>query len=284
MSITPTDTEDAPLEETDAQYQSSAPGERIAVGTLHGWRKAAHYATMPVLLLMVVGALALWVGGQELDSIEQRELVLSVILTQMRRHVALALWSTFFVLILAVPLGIFATRPKTRKFAPTIIGLGNAGQAIPSLGLLALIFFLFRTIPALPSTGRVPVIAALTAYSFLPILRNTMVGLDAVNRDVLEAGRGMGMSNRQVLWRLELPLAVPVILAGVRTALVLNVGTATLAYLFGGGGLGDVIFSGFQLRRTPVLLTGAILTAVLALAIDYIAGLIEEWLTPRGLD
>ena len=284
MTAPPTETPDAAREETEAQYQSTTPGERISAGSLSGWRKVAHYATMPILLLIVVGALALWVTGQELDSIEQRELVLSVILTQTRRHVALALWSTFFVLILAVPLGVFATRPRTRKFAPTIIGLGNAGQAIPSLGLLALIFYLFRTIPALPSTGRVPVIAALTAYSFLPILRNTMVGLDAVNRDVLEAGSGMGMSTRQVLWRLELPLAVPVILAGVRTALVLNVGTATLAYLFGGGGLGDIIFSGFQLQRTPVLMTGSVLTAVLALAIDYIAGLVEEWLTPRGLD
>ena len=284
MSTTPTKAPDAPLEETEAQHQGVTPGERVRVGDLHGWRRVAHYATMPILLLIVVGALALWVGGQELDSIEQRELQREIIVEQTIRHIALALWSTFFVLILAVPLGIFATRPKTRKYAPTIIGLGNAGQAIPSLGLLALIFYLFRVIPGLPSTGVVPVVAALTAYSFLPILRNTMVGLDAVNRDVLEAGSGMGMSTRQVLWRLELPLAVPVILAGVRTALVLNVGTATLAYLFGAGGLGAIIFSGFQLQRTPVLMTGSILTAVLALSIDYIAGLIEEWLTPRGLD
>lgn len=280
----PTETTDGALEETEAQYQAIAPGERVDAGTLRGWRRVAHYATMPLLLMIVLGALALWVAGQELDSIEQRELVADVIREQTIQHLTLALWSTFYVLILAVPLGIIATRPRTRRLAPAIIGLGNAGQAIPSLGLLALIFFLFRTIPALPSTGRVPVIAALTAYSFLPILRNTMVGLDAVNRDVLEAGRGMGMSTRQVLWRLELPLAVPVILAGVRTALVLNVGTATLAFLFGAGGLGAIIFSGFQLRRTPVLVTGSVLTAVLALAIDYIAGLVEEWLTPTGLD
>ncbi|HSK97282.1 MAG TPA: ABC transporter permease [Euzebyales bacterium] len=272
------------MAETEARQQVALPGERVAAGTLHGWRRVAHYATMPMLLTIVIGALALWVGGQELDSIEQRELQRTVLIDQTQRHVMLALLSTVLVLVLAVPLGILATRPRTRRLAPLIIGLGNAGQAVPSLGMLALIFFLFRTIPALPSTGVVPVVAALTAYSFLPILRNTMVGLDTVDRDVLEAGRGMGMSTRQVLLRLELPLAVPVILAGVRTALVLNVGTATLAYLFGGGGLGDIIFSGFQLRRTPVLITGAVLTAVLALLIDYVAGLFEEWLTPEGLD
>lgn len=280
--MTATETPDAPTQQTATQ--AVGPGERVAVGTLRGWRKVAHYAAMPVFLLVVVGGLALWVGGQELDSIEQRELQLGVIIEQTIRHIQLALLSTVFVLALAVPLGIAATRPRVRRFAPLIIGLGNAGQAIPSLGMLALIFFAFRTIPWLPSTGLVPVVGALTAYSFLIILRNTMVGLDAVNRDVLEAGSGMGMSKRQVLWRLELPLAVPVILAGIRTALVLNVGTAALAFLFGGGGLGNIIFSGFNLQRTPVLMTGAVLTAVLALAVDYVAGLVEEWLTPRGLD
>ena len=284
MSAAPPEAPDAPLRETEAQYQDATSAARVPPGALAGARKVLHYAAMPVFLLIVVGGLALWVGGQELDAIETRELSLDPIISETRRHLLLTLLSTFFVLILAVPLGIVATRPGTRRLAPALIGLGNAGQAIPSLGLLAIIFFTFRTNPALPSTGIVPVVVALTVYSFLPILRNTMVGLDAVNRDVLEAGQGMGMSKRQVLTRLELPLAVPVILAGVRTALVLNVGTATLAFLFAAGGLGSIIFSGFQLARTPVLVTGAVLTAVLALLVDYIGGLVEEWLTPRGLN
>ncbi|MCA1782203.1 MAG: ABC transporter permease subunit [Intrasporangiaceae bacterium] len=142
---------------------------------------------------------------------------------------------------------------------------------------------MFRTVDWLPSTGTVPVVVSLVAYSFLPILRNTMVGLDQVDKAVLEAGRGMGMSNSLVLRRLELPLAVPVILAGVRTALVLNVGTAALAFLFGGGGLGETIQAGFQLNRTPVLIFGALSVAILALLVDYLAGLVEEFLTPRGL-
>jgi osmoprotectant transport system permease protein len=248
-----------------------------------GRRRVLRYVGMPLFLTLVLVGLYLWVQGQDLDSIEQRRLTQDILLGQTWQHIRLTLLSTFFVLLLAIPLGILATRPATRRFAPAVIGLGNAGQAIPSLGLLAILFAIFRTTPALPSTGTVPVVVALVGYSFLPILRNTMVGLDQVDASVLEAGRGMGMSNLLVLRRIELPLAVPVILAGIRTALTLNIGTATLAFLFGGGGLGQTIFQGFNLRRTPILVTGAVLVAVLALLVDYLAGIVEERMTPRGL-
>lgn len=246
-------------------------------------QNALRYGAMPVFLLVILLGLYIWVTGQELDSVETRVLQGPFIWDRTVEHVWLAALSTAFVLLLAVPLGIVATRPGRERVAVGIIGLGNAGQAIPSLGLLALLFFLFSEISWLPSTGTVPVVVALTAYSFLPILRNTMVGLTQVDESVLEAGKGMGMSNRQVLRRVEIPLAVPVVLAGVRTALVLNVGTAALAFLFGGGGLGIIIFRGYQLNRTTILLTGAILTAALALLIDYLAGIVEERLTPAGL-
>ncbi|TVR33872.1 MAG: ABC transporter permease [Nitriliruptor sp.] len=245
--------------------------------------KLVHYYGMPLFLLVVTIALLLYIQGSELDSIETRALAADVQLDRLQQHLLLTGVSTFFVLLLAIPLGIAATRPRVRRYAPIVIGLGNAGQAIPSLGALALLFFLFRTIDWLPSTGTIPVVVSLIAYSFLPILRNTMVGLDQVDANVLEAGRGMGMSNRLVLRRLELPLAVPVILAGVRTALVLNVGTAALAFLFGGGGLGETIQAGFQLNRRPVLIFGAVSVAILALLVDYLAGLVEEFMTPRGL-
>ena len=265
--------------------RSTAPERKKAAAELETstFRRVLHYAGMPALLAVVLAALYLWVTGQELDSIELRELTSTLLVRATRQHVWLTVVSTVIVLALAIPLGIVVTRPRTRGLAPFVITLGNAGQAIPSLGLLALLFFLLREISWLPSTGRTPVVAGLVAYSFLPILRNTMVGLQAVDRDMLEAGKGMGLSNRQILTGIELPLAVPVILAGVRTALVLNVGTATLAFLFGAGGLGDVIYTGFQLRRTPILVTGAVLTACLALLVDYLAGLVEEWLTPEGL-
>ena len=242
-----------------------------------------HYLGMPIFLGLALLALFLWVQGLELDSIEARSLRPQVLIDATVQHIWLTVLSTFFVLILAIPLGIFATRPKYQRLAPAIIGLGNAGQAIPSIGLLGLIFFLGATTPLIPRTGTTTAVLALVAYSFLSILRNTMVGLDQVDRSVLEAGRGMGMSQSRVLRKIELPLAVPVILAGVRTALVLNVGTATLVFFIGGGGLGEIIITGVGLRRASVLWTGAVLTAVLALFVDYLAGLIEEKLTPKGL-
>lgn len=242
-----------------------------------------HYLGMPVLLGTTLLALYVWISGQELDSVEQRVLTQDFIVEATLQHMLLATLSTAAVLLLAIPLGIVATRPGRERTAAMIIGLGNAGQAIPSLGLLALLFFFFAEVSWLPSTGTVPVVVALTAYSFLPILRNTMVGLEGVDASVLEAGRGMGMSNRQILRRIELPLAIPVILAGVRTALVINIGTAALAFLFGGGGLGTIIFRGYQLNRTSVLVVGAVLTAVLALFVDWLAGLVEERLTPEGI-
>jgi osmoprotectant transport system permease protein len=279
----PTQTDDGLDQRSEQDTQAARSEVRSDPHAMSTRQKLVHYAGIPLFVIFVLALLYFWLNGQELDSIEARNITLDNIWTQTRRHVWLTVLSTVIVVSLAVPLGIIATRPSTRRLAPLIIGLGNAGQAIPSLGLLAIIFFVFGQIPVLPSTGVVPVTAALVAVSFLPILRNTMVGLEGVDRDILEAGSGMGMSQRQVLRKIELPLAIPVVLAGVRTALILNVGTATLAFLFGGGGLGFIIFTGFNLKRTPVLVTGAVLAAMLALLVDYVGSLIEEWLTPRGL-
>ncbi|CAN5364660.1 ABC transporter permease [soil metagenome] len=246
-------------------------------------RRAFRYAAMPLFLTLLLLGLYLWVTGQQLGQVEQRQLNAPFITAKLVQHVRASTLSTILVILIAVPMGILATRPSLRRFAPLIIGLGNFGQAIPSLGLLTLIFLFARTVEWLPSTGIVPVVLALTAYSALPILRNTMVGLQQVDPSLLLAGRGMGLSNTGVLTRIEMPLAVPVILAGVRTALIINIGTAALVFLYGGGGLGELIFQGFQLRRTTILMTGAVLTAALALLVDYLAGLAEEFLTPKGL-
>ena len=266
---------------TTTEEEGSGGGRREDERT--AFAKFVHYFGMPIFLALVLLALYLWLQGQELGVVEERNLRLDRLLSITGAHVRLTVYSSVIVLLLAIPLGIIATRPAAKNIAPAIIGLGNAGQAIPSLGLLGLIFYLARTTDYLPSTGAVPAVIALVAYSFLPILRNTMVGLQQVDAFVLEAGRGMGMSNARVLRKLELPLAVPVILAGIRTALVLNVGTATIVFLTGGDGLGRVIFSGFQLQRTSVLVTGSVLVAVLALLIDHLAGVIEDLLTPKGL-
>jgi osmoprotectant transport system permease protein len=134
-------------------------------------------------------------------------------------------------------------------------------------------------------TVGVNIIAVMTLviYGLLPVLRNTMVGLQQVDRSVIEAARGMGMTKRGTLWRVELPLAVPVILAGIRTALVITVGTVALATFIGAGGLGDVISNGISSNRNLVLVTGSVLVAVLALLIDWIAELAEDYLRPSGL-
>jgi osmoprotectant transport system permease protein len=117
----------------------------------------------------------------------------------------------------------------------------------------------------------------------LPVLRNTMVGLDQVDRSYMEAGKGMGYSRFHVLSRIELPLAVPIILAGVRTALVINVGTAALATFIGGGALGETINSGLKLQRNTALFVGAALVGLLALLIDWLAALAQYFLKPKGI-
>jgi osmoprotectant transport system permease protein len=180
------------------------------------------------------------------------------------------------VVALAIPLGILLTRRFARRIAPATLAVINALQSVPSFGVIVLLAILF-------GVGFRYAVIALVIYAFLPILRNTMVGLEQVDPAVIEAGQGMGMTRRSILWRLELPLAVPVMLAGVRTALMINVGTATIAVLTNAGGLGRIIYTGIQLAREPVLITGAVLTAVLALTVDYIAGIVEEHLSPRGL-
>jgi osmoprotectant transport system permease protein len=195
---------------------------------------------------------------------------------QMVEHLEIAFWSTFFVIVIAIPIGIGLTRPMFRRVAPAILTVANSGQALPAYGLLVLFLILM-------GQGKVTVIWALVLYALLPVLRNTMVGLDAVDRSILEAGRGMGMTKLQVLGRIEMPLAVPVIIAGVRTAMILNIGMATLAFLIGGGGLGITINSGLKLNQDDVLIVGAWLVALVALTFDWVGAVAERYLRPKGI-
>lgn len=237
------------------------------------WLKAIG---MPVVLAGVCVLLWVFVSNQQLDSIEQRLLNWPVIRASVVRHLQLVGLSTAAVIALAVPLGIALTRPSMRRFVPAALALGNTGQAVPSLGVIVLLAILF-------GVGFRYAVWALIVYAFLPVLRNTMVGLQQVDPDVIEAGRGMGMTRRTVLRRIEMPLAVPVVLAGIRTATTINVGTATIAVVTNAGGLGTLIYSGIVQNRDVVLVTGAVLTAVLALLLDHLASLAEDLLRPRGL-
>jgi len=239
-------------------------------------RSLGRYLATPLFLALVLLALYLYVSGRELDSIEQRSISSTVLTQRTIEHIQLTAASTAVVVLLAVPMGVLLTRPAARRFTPAFLAVANIGQATPSIGLLVL-FAIVWTI------GFTPAVVALITYAFLPILRNTMVGLEGVDRSLIEAGRGMGMSKGKALRTIELPLAVPVILAGVRTALVINVGTAALAWASNAGGLGDIIQTGISTRRDPVLITGAVLTSALALFIDWLGGIAEDQLRPKGL-
>ncbi|MDQ3506077.1 MAG: ABC transporter permease [Actinomycetota bacterium] len=240
-------------------------------------RSVGSYLFMPVFLALVCAGLYIYVSNQELDTIEARSLNATNILNAIWEHIQLAAVSTVFVVLIAIPLGVVMTRPFTKSFRGVLLTLANIGQAVPTIGLLALLAVAFVFI------GFSAAIVGLVAYAVLPVLRNTIVGLGQVDENILEAGRGMGISKFGVLRRIELPLSVPIILAGVRTALVINVGTATLAAYINAGGLGRIIIAGLSTNRITVQITGALLTAVLALLIDYLAGIAEDVLRPKGL-
>ncbi len=237
---------------------------------------AVEYLGLPAVLIAVSVAVYGWATSQELDGIERRGLDLDAIVNAFAEHLTLSFVSTVFVILIAVPVGVLLTRPGARALVPPVLALANIGQAVPSIGVLVLLALVWNI-------GFWPAIVALVAYSTLPVLRNTMTGLQQVDQSTIEAGRGMGMTKVAVLRKIELPLAVPVILAGIRTALVINVGTATLATFVNAGGLGDIINGGLTTGREIVTLVGSVLAASLALFIDHLAGIAENRLSPKGL-
>ncbi|MFB7558127.1 ABC transporter permease [Streptomyces brevispora] len=255
-------------EEEEPAPPPARPGRRIT------WRKLV---VMPAVLAVVLVITYVWITNVHLDSIARNSLAGDTVRLRWWQHVRLTAISTFWVLIIAIPLGIALTRRRLRKGAPVVTAIANIGQATPAIGLLALLVIWLGIGPSTAITGMV-------IYAVLPVLSNTVAGLKAIEPTLVEASRGIGMSAMGTLTKVELPLAVPLILAGVRTALVLNVGTATLATFGGGGGLGDLITSGIQTQRMPVLVLGSVLTVVLALLVDWLASLVEVTLTPRGLE
>ena len=189
------------------------------------------------------------------------------------QHIEMTVLSMFFAILISVPLGIFLTRH--RGLAETIIGITAIFQTIPSLALLGIMIPLF-------GIGFLPAVIALTIYGLLPILRNTDTGIISVDQAAIESGKGMGMTQRQVLFMVEIPLALPIIMAGIRTATVLIIGVATIATLIGSGGLGDLIYRGIAMASNELILAGAIPAAILALVFDFGLKKIEDWVTPKG--
>ncbi|GAA2820420.1 ABC transporter permease [Crossiella cryophila] len=231
----------------------------------------------PIAVLLIVTAVLVWAFTGELDSIEQRNITFANILTLTWEHLQLTAAISVIVLLAGVPLGVLVSRRWARHIAPLVLGLATIGQAAPAVGVLVLFFLLTG------QTGFWIAVLPMALYALLPVLRNTLVGLQQVDRTLVEAGRGIGMSAFTVLRRIEFPLAIPHVLAGMRTALVLAVGVATLAMFVNGGGLGSMIDTGYKLRRTSILVVGAVLAAALALLVDWLGGLAERRLGPKGL-
>ena len=248
-----------------SQMRSTGRGGRILR------RFAPLFVVAAVLLLTYV-----WISSLELDSIESRTLNAEYITRRIWEHLVLSVCAAVLVAVLAIPAGIAVSRSKSRVFNAIVVVIANIGQATPAIGVVILLAIVWKT-------GFATALVALVVYSFLPVLRNTITGLQQVDPSVKESARGMGMTPGQVLRRIELPLASPVIVAGLRTALVFAVGVATVATFINAGGLGDMIVNGLKLQRYPVLVVGAVLVASIAVLIDWAAGLVEELMKPRGL-
>jgi len=187
-----------------------------------------------------------------------------------REHIFLVFISTAFAITLGVPLGVLLTR---RKFLQTpVLGFANVMQTIPSLALFGLLI----PLPLIGGIGARTAIIALALYALLPVIRNTVTGISNVDAKVRESAVAMGMTDWQILKKVELPLAMPVILTGIRVAVVISVGVATVAAAVGAGGLGTYIFRGLRQNDNNLLLAGAIFSAILALLADFALGQIEK--------
>lgn len=231
----------------------------------------------PVLLVVVLVLLWLWVRSQQpLQPLEARNINAEAIARQLWQMLLLTGVCTAITIVIAIPLGIAITLSRNKWARLIGLGLGNLGQAIPSLGLIALATIVI-------GIGFPTAVVALVAYAVLPVLRNTIVGLQSVDPTLTEAARGMGLTRMAVLFGVELPLAVPVIVAGIRTALVLTVATAPLAALVDAGGLGSGLFAGLTLNREVLSITFGVLVAVLALFFDWLGLLAEQFLRPKGI-
>ncbi len=248
--------------------------------TTQVWQKWLAWLWLPLLLLIVLtGLLNHWSVIQEFGVQKSR------FFQELGQHLKLVLSSLGFALLLGVPLAVWASRNP--KISSVVLGLANSVQTIPSLALLGLLIAplaaLSNTFPFLQTLGirgigTTPALIAMTLYALLPVLRNGIVALRGVSAGVLDAARGMGMTDNQRFIRVQLPLALPVWLSGVRQAAVMLVGVASVAQLIGAGGLGFFIFSGLQSGANDLVLLGAIPAAFLAVFVDTFLRLIEQLL------
>ena len=230
-----------------------------------------------LIVVSLIFAFALGVLAQRSGLFDQIAKYRSDIAFLSQQHMKIVAISGGLAIAVGVPLGLWLSRPRMRRAAESIMQALNIGSTVPTLAVLAL------AMSAL-GIGVVPAIFALWVASLLPIVRNTYAGMLGVPAYFVEAATGMGMRPMQVLSGVELPNALFVTFAGIRTALAINVGTAPLAFLIGGGGLGELIFTGIDLNEPGMMLAGAIPTALLAVLVDYAVGVIAFFVVPRGVN
>ena len=200
----------------------------------------------------------------------------SEVLAATFQHMQLVLAAEGLAILIGVPIGFVVSRRGLRWIGAPLMALTNIGQTVPTLALLALTSIIL-------GSGFRAAVVGLLIYALLPIVRNTYAGIQSVSPAVKEAAQGMGMSRWQVTSRVELPLARPVVIAGIRTSMVVNVGTAAVAGMIGGIGLGKLITIGISVNVFELMIQGAAPAAALAIVLDAALGLIERWMTPRGL-
>ena len=243
--------------------------KRLTISDVLSW------SVIPVLMIIVVMLiynlllLPIEPGSMEANMMGSNEIGFKRIMDAAVEHVRLILVSTLLAIAFGVPAGILITRQGFRDFSGLILGVANIGQSVPSIAILAI----FMGILGL---GFKTAIFALWLYALLPIIRNTAIGIEEVDPNIIESATGMGMTNRQILLQIELPLSFPVMFAGIRTAAVINVGTAALGAFIGAGGLGTFIITGIPLMRDSLILVGAILTAVMAILVDWTLGKVQD--------
>lgn len=233
------------------------------------------HVTPPLLLVAGLIGVTVWMTSLETVGIYRmpggREVAISTF-----HHLQLVLAAESLAILIGVPMGFIVSRRAFRWLGTPLMALVNVGQTVPTLALLAIASL------AIGSGFRAAVIGLLI-YALLPIVRNTYAGIRSVDPAIKEAAHGMGMSPLQVVGRVELPLARPVIVAGIRTSTVVNVGTAAVAGMIGGVGLGALITTGLAVNVVEMILQGAAPAAALAIALDALLGMVERWMTPRGL-
>ncbi|MDH9599652.1 ABC transporter permease [Staphylococcus capitis] len=189
-------------------------------------------------------------------------------------HFYISIIALLIAIVVAVPLGILLS--KTPRTANVVLTIAGVLQTIPTLAVLAIMIPIF-------GVGKTPAIVALFIYVLLPILNNTVLGVKNIDKNVIQAGQSMGMTKMQLMKDVELPLALPLIISGIRLSSVYVISWATLASYVGAGGLGDLVFNGLNLYQPPMIISAAILVTLLALIVDFLLSLVEKWAVPKGL-